>query len=151
MEREPILSLTKKDFRVDTFRSGGKGGQHQNKTDSGVRITHLETGISSESRSHKSQAQNKKVAFRKLAEKLRPWIKRKVGAIEYESKRVDAGFGSPHVRTYNLHANRITDHDSGVKIEGPKDVGDVLDGGLDGLLESRMMVRRQRLDNTNQE
>jgi protein subunit release factor A len=69
-ERVPLFSFRKKDFRVDTFRSGGKGGQHQNKTDSGVRITHVETGISAESRAGRSQHANKKLAFRKLADKL---------------------------------------------------------------------------------
>lgn len=48
--KELLFSLTKKDFRIETFRSGGKGGQHQNKTDSGVRIVHLESGAVGESR-----------------------------------------------------------------------------------------------------
>jgi len=66
---DPLLTLTKKDFRIDTFKSGGKGGQHQNKTDSGVRITHKVSGISAESRSERSQARNKKIAFRRLCGK----------------------------------------------------------------------------------
>ena len=70
MARELLFSWTRKDFRVDTFCSGGPGGQHQNKTATGVRITHLESGPASESRVHKSQGQNKKAAFLKLAEKL---------------------------------------------------------------------------------
>lgn len=77
MKEKPLLILTKKDFRVDTFKSGGKGGQHQNKVESGVRITHIETGISAESRSSRSQHQNKKVAFRRLSkdQKFRNWLK----------------------------------------------------------------------------
>jgi protein subunit release factor A len=69
--------LTKKDFRVDTFRSGGKGGQHQNKRDTGVRITHKATGISAESRDERSQARNKKIAFLRLCnnEKFKNWMK----------------------------------------------------------------------------
>ncbi len=51
---DPLLTLTKKDFRVDTFRSGGKGGQNQNKRDTGVRITHIKSGISAEGRSERS-------------------------------------------------------------------------------------------------
>ena len=75
--KEPLLTLTKRDFRVDTFRSGGKGGQHQNKTDSGVRITHKATGIAAESRSERSQSQNKKIAFRRLCDnkKFKNWLK----------------------------------------------------------------------------
>lgn len=75
--RERIFSITKKDFRVDTFRSGGNGGQNQNKRDTGVRITHVETGISSECREERSQDQNKRKAFRKLAHNpsFQKWIR----------------------------------------------------------------------------
>lgn len=66
MAKELLFSLTKKDFRIDTFRSGGKGGQHQNTTDSGVRITHIESGAVGESREERSQPQNKKRAFERL-------------------------------------------------------------------------------------
>jgi len=66
MGKELLFSLTKKDFRVETFRAGGKGGQHQNKTSSGVRITHIESGAVGESREERSQLQNKKRAFERL-------------------------------------------------------------------------------------
>lgn len=68
-KEEPLLILTKKDFRVDKFRSGGKGGQHQNKVESGVRITHIKSGLSAESRSETSQHRNKQIAFRRLCDK----------------------------------------------------------------------------------
>ncbi len=79
MAREHLLSLTKKDFTIQTFRSGGKGGQHQNKTDSGVRIVHNETGMQAESRDGKSQLQNKKLAFNKLVKSphFQAWLKTK--------------------------------------------------------------------------
>jgi len=70
-KKELLFSITRKDFRVDTFRSGGKGGQKQNKTDSGVRITHFDSGAVGESREERSQFQNKKKAFRKLIESTR--------------------------------------------------------------------------------
>jgi protein subunit release factor B len=66
--KELLFSLGKKDFRIDTFRAGGKGGQHQNKTNSGVRITHLESGAVGESREERSQLQNKRKAFERLVE-----------------------------------------------------------------------------------
>lgn len=66
MAKELLFSLTKKDFKIDTFRSGGKGGQYQNTTDSGVRITHIESGAVGESRTERSQSQNKKLALQRL-------------------------------------------------------------------------------------
>jgi len=65
-QRERLFSVTLDDCRVDTFRSGGKGGQHQNKTESGVRITHPPSGAVGESREERSQLQNKKRAFRRM-------------------------------------------------------------------------------------
>lgn len=77
MGKQLLFSLTKKDFRIDTFRAGGKGGQKQNKTDSGVRITHIESGAVGESREERSQHQNKKIAFERLvnSEKFKKWHK----------------------------------------------------------------------------
>lgn len=77
--KELLFSVTKKDFRIDTFRSGGKGGQHQNTTDSGVRITHIESGAIGESRDERSQGQNKKIAFERLvkSQTFQLWLKRK--------------------------------------------------------------------------
>jgi len=74
-KKELLYSLTKKDFKVQTFKSGGPGGQHQNKTDSGVRITHIESGAVGECRNTKSQHQNKKIAFTRLVEssKFKMW------------------------------------------------------------------------------
>ena len=76
VKRKHLLSLTKKDFTFQTFKSGGKGGQHQNKTDSAVRIIHNETGMQAESRDGKSQHQNKKAAFNKLVKsvKFKLWL-----------------------------------------------------------------------------
>jgi len=79
MPRELLFSVTKKDLIIDTFRSGGKGGQHQNTTDSGVRIRHPESGAVGESREERSQVQNKKKAFRRMveSEKFKSWHRRK--------------------------------------------------------------------------
>ena len=73
MGRTLIASYGRKDFRVDTFAAGGPGGQHQNKTESAVRITHLPSGLAVECREHRSQHQNKSVAFRRLGLKVRDW------------------------------------------------------------------------------
>ncbi|HUW65878.1 MAG TPA: peptide chain release factor-like protein [Spirochaetia bacterium] len=68
MSKELLFSLRAKDFRVDTFRSGGPGGQNQNKRETGVRITHLASGAVGEARDERSQGQNKRIAFRRLVE-----------------------------------------------------------------------------------
>jgi len=67
-KKELLHSVTKKDLTVQTFKSGGPGGQHQNKTDSGVRIIHKESGAVGQCRNHRSQAQNKKVALQRLVD-----------------------------------------------------------------------------------
>jgi len=79
MGKELLFSVTKKDFRIDTFRSGGKGGQNQNKVESGVRITHIESGAVGESRNFRDQPQNKKEALRRLAasKEFQAWHKKK--------------------------------------------------------------------------
>ena len=77
MRKEKLFSVT--DFEIQTFRSGGPGGQHQNKTDSGVRIIHKSSGAVGESRTHRSQHQNKKEAFRRLIDKpkFKIWLAEK--------------------------------------------------------------------------
>ena len=83
MKRQLLYSLRKKDFKLQTFRSGGPGGQHQNKTDSGVRIIHSDSGGVGESREHKSQIQNRKAAFKRLIEhpKFMLWHTRKCNEV----------------------------------------------------------------------
>ena len=72
-----LFSVTKKDFRIDTFRAGGKGGQNQNKTESGVRITHIESGAVGEARDSRDQSSNKTNAFKRCIEskKFKMWHK----------------------------------------------------------------------------
>jgi protein subunit release factor B len=74
-----LFSVTKKDFRIDTFRAGGKGGQNQNKTESGVRVTHIESGAVGEARDSRDQGTNKANAFKRCIEskKFKSWHKLK--------------------------------------------------------------------------
>ena len=83
MPRKLLFTLNKKDFTIQTFKSGGPGGQHQNKTDSGVRIKHKDSGAVGESRTHKSQYQNKKEAFNRLVatNKFKVWVNKEVFVI----------------------------------------------------------------------
>lgn len=91
-ERKPVLTLTAKDFKIDTFRCGGKGGQNVNKVESGVRFTHEPSGCVQECREERSQHANKKKAFERLCNqpKFREWLRvetmRKIGSTVYEAK-----------------------------------------------------------------
>ena len=106
MSRELLFSFSRKDFRVDTFRCGGKGGQHQNTTDSGVRITHIATGLVAESRSHRHQIRNKKDAFNKLVELLCAHYLSSDNPLEkrYEER----------IRTYHDCRHTVKDHRTGL-------------------------------------
>jgi protein subunit release factor A len=79
MKKEHLFSVTKKDLDIQTFKAGGKGGQNQNKRDTGVRIVHRESGAVGECREERSQLQNKKKAFRRMIEdkKFQLWINRR--------------------------------------------------------------------------
>lgn len=88
--KKHVFSVTAKDLRIDTFRAGGKGGQNQNKVNSGVRITHDASGAVGESREHRDQLQNKKAAFKRMTEtkEFQSWmaLQREIifGNIKYE-------------------------------------------------------------------
>jgi hypothetical protein len=96
--RKHVFSVTAKDLRIDTFRAGGKGGQNQNKVNSGVRITHDASGAVGESREHRDQLQNKKAAFKRMTEskEFQSWIalQRDIifGNIKYEESDGKGGF-----------------------------------------------------------
>lgn len=77
MPRELLFSVSVRDCRVDTFRSGGKGGQHQNKVESGVRVVHEPSGAVGESREYREQVRNKRAAFRRMAEspRFQRWVR----------------------------------------------------------------------------
>ena len=91
-EKKLLFSVTKKDLRIDTFRSGGKGGQNQNKRDTGVRIVHIESNAIGESREERSQEQNKRMAFRRMiqTDKFQKWLKIRIWQMSYVAKEIDA-------------------------------------------------------------
>lgn len=83
MKKELLFTITKKDFDIQTFRSGGPGGQHQNKVNSGVRIVHRASGAIGESRTDKSQHRNRRLALQRLTKsgKFKIWMTRMVNEI----------------------------------------------------------------------
>jgi protein subunit release factor A len=107
MLRELIATYNRNDFRVETMRGTGPGGQHRNKTESKVRITHIGTGLSSECDETRNQGQNKKLAFRKLAKKIELYHRKKIQE-ENLKERV-----TKTIRTYHEVDNRVKNHRNG--------------------------------------
>lgn len=106
------IDIRKDELRTDTFRASGAGGQHVNKTESGVRFTHLPTGIVSESTDSRSQHKNREIALTRLYIKVREAEEQKVYSEQKEKRKslVGSGDRSDKIRTYNYPQNRVTDH-----------------------------------------
>jgi peptide chain release factor 2 len=132
------VDLDEEDLRVDTYRASGAGGQHVNKTDSAVRITHVPTGIVVQCQNERSQTQNKATAMRFLRAKLLELEERKRGE-ELASERgeqKDVAWGS-QIRSYTLHpSQRVKDHRTGHEVG---DAQRVLDGDLDGFVREYLL------------
>ncbi|MGO3128524.1 MAG: peptide chain release factor 1 [Luteimonas sp.] len=130
---EPI-ELHPADLKVDTFRSSGAGGQHVNKTDSAIRITHVPSGVVVESQTERSQHANRDKAMKRLRAMLADAEAERRAAATAEVRKLQVGSGdrSQRIRTYNYPQGRITDH----RIEGLTlyDLPNVLEGNLDGLI-----------------
>ncbi len=122
------------DLKVDTFRSSGAGGQHVNKTDSAIRITHLPTGVVVECQTERSQHANRDKAMKRLKAQLLDAQRAKQAAAQAQSRRLQVGSGdrSQRIRTYNFPQGRITDH----RVEGLTlyALPQVMSGDLDELI-----------------
>lgn len=127
--------IDEKDLRVDTFRAGGKGGQHVNKTDSAIRITHMPSGIVVSCQNERSQHQNRALAMKILRAKLYELEEEKRLSQITNARRSMVGSGerSEKIRTYNFPQGRITDHRVGVTLHK---IEFVLDGDLTELIEA---------------
>jgi peptide chain release factor 1 len=133
-EGEPI-EINPADLRVDTFRSSGAGGQHVNKTESAIRITHVPTGIVVESQTERSQHANRDNAMKRLAAIIAEAQAAKAAAAQAETRKLQVGSGdrSQRIRTYNFPQGRITDH----RVEGLTlyDLPNIVEGNLDALVD----------------
>jgi len=130
------VEINDKDLRVDTYRASGAGGQHVNKTDSAVRLTHLPTGIVVQCQNDRSQHKNKATAMKQLKAKLYEleMQKRRAEAAIVEEGKADVGWGS-QIRSYVLDQSRIKDLRTGVETSNTQAV---LDGGLDEFIEASL-------------
>ena len=138
------IEINTADLKVDTFRSSGAGGQHVNKTDSAIRITHLPTGVVVENQTERSQHANRDKAMKRLKAMLVEAELEKRMAAQAADRKLQVGSGdrSQRIRTYNFPQGRITDH----RVEGLTlyDLPNVMEGGLDALVER--LAREQQAD-----
>jgi len=144
LEESEAIDLNPADLKVDTFRASGAGGQHVNKTDSAIRITHLPTGIVVECQEERSQHKNRARAM--------GWLKAKLDDIERskrqsaqaaERKRlVGSGDRSERIRTYNVPQGRVTDHRINLTLYR---IEEIMQGDLDPLIEPLMQAHQAEL------
>jgi peptide chain release factor 2 len=137
------IDVKPEEIRVDTYRSGGKGGQHVNTTDSAVRITHFPTGIVVACQNERSQHKNRDKAMKILRSKLYEYEleKKRVATQKLEDSKLDIDFGS-QIRSYVLHPYRlIKDHRTKAEVG---DVDRVLDGDLSPFIRAFLLARRSR-------
>ena len=134
---EVEFDINPNDLQIDTYRSSGAGGQHVNKTESAIRITHIPTGVVVECQDERSQYKNKDKAMKILRSKLYEAEQAKqAAAIAAERKsQVGSGDRSDRVRTYNFPQNRVTDH----RLTGDVrnfNISSVMNGGLDPIIDA---------------
>ncbi|NLD68293.1 MAG: peptide chain release factor 1 [Limnobacter sp.] len=137
------VELGSEELRIDVFRASGAGGQHVNKTESAVRITHLPTGIVVECQDDRSQHRNRERAIRVLATRLADMRKREQQAKEAATRRslVGSGDRSERIRTYNFPQGRVTDHRINLTLYK---LQQVLDGDLEELIGALVAENQAR-------
>lgn len=132
------------DLKIDTFRSSGAGGQHVNKTESAIRITHLPTGTVVECQTERSQHANRDKAMKRLRAQLLDEQRRQQQAAQAQTRRLQVGSGdrSQRIRTYNFPQGRITDH----RVDGLTlyDLPTIMAGHLDPLIQR--LVHEHQVD-----
>ena len=137
------IEINPADLRVDTYRSSGAGGQHVNKTDSAVRITHLPTGLVVECQDERSQHKNRSRAMALLRARLLAAERERASAEKARSRRLQVGTGdrSERIRTYNFPQGRLTDHRIELTLYR---LDDIINGDLDEVIDA--LAREHRAE-----
>lgn len=143
-EAEDIdVEINPGDLRIDTYRSSGAGGQHVNKTESAIRITHLPTGLVVQSQDERSQGRNKEQAMKVLKSRLYEMYRAEAAAKEASARKSQVGSGdrSERIRTYNFPQGRVTDHRIGMTIYK---LPQFIDGDMDEIIEGLILAERTK-------
>jgi peptide chain release factor 1 len=135
------VQINPADLRIDTYRASGAGGQHVNKTDSAVRITHIPTGIVAECQDDRSQHRNKAKAMQVLAARIKEKERSERAAKEAATRKglIGSGDRSDRIRTYNFPQGRVTDHRINLTLYK---LAFVMEGDLDELIEGLLLARK---------
>jgi peptide chain release factor 1 len=139
---EVEIKINPEDLKVDTFRSSGAGGQHVNKTESAVRITHLPTGTVVACQEERSQLKNRQRAMALLRARIYEAQKRAVEAARAAERKEQVGTGdrSDRIRTYNFPQDRLTDH----RLNRNYSLTQVMEGKLDPVVDALIADMRER-------
>ena len=137
------VDINPNDLQIDTYRSGGAGGQHVNKTESAIRITHIPMGLVVQCQDERSQHKNRDKAMRVLKSRLLELYQSKAAEAEADERKSQVGSGdrSERIRTYNFPQSRVTDHRIGLtlyKLEA------FLDGDMDEIIDALILAERTR-------
>jgi peptide chain release factor 1 len=135
------VQINPADLRIDTYRASGAGGQHVNKTDSAVRITHLPTGIVAECQDDRSQHRNKAKAMQVLAARIKERERSERAAKEAATRKglIGSGDRSDRIRTYNFPQGRLTDHRINLTLYK---LQFIMEGDLDEVIDALLLARK---------
>ncbi len=143
------IEINEKDLKIDTYRSGGAGGQHVNKTESAIRMTHLPTGIIVTCQDERSQIKNRDKAMRVMKSRLYDFYQGQKDREYAENRKLQVGTGdrSERIRTYNYPQGRVSDHRIGLTLYS---LTEFLNGDIEEMVEALGVARREELLKANE-